>query len=73
MNQSFTEEFVTEQIQKRYVLFHILKMNELCYGSIVRNNEKINESHIPQFIECINKLNGAVGFVQSVSDELTAG
>ncbi len=70
MSRAFTEEFVTDQIQKRYVLFHILKLTDLCYGSIVRNNEKVNESHIPQFIECINKLNNAVGFIQSVSDEL---
>jgi hypothetical protein len=66
----FTDEYITDQIQKRYFFHHILKLSDLCYGDVVKNNERINESHLPQFIQCINKLNDAVSLIQITSNEL---
>jgi|LakMenEpi03Aug12_release.lakeMendotaPanAssembly.Ray.scaffolds.fasta_scaffold3275849_1 hypothetical protein len=71
MSQAFTEDFITEQLQKRYVFHHVLKMTELCYGDVVKNNEKIDDSYIPHFVQCINKMNSAVALIQSVSDQLS--
>jgi hypothetical protein len=68
MNQQFTDEFVSNQIQLRYFFHHILKLSDICYGEIVKNNEKIDDKYVPQFIQCINKLNYAVSLVQAASD-----
>lgn len=42
-------------------------MVELCYPAIVTNNERIDETAIPHFVNCINKLNAAVAYMQGIS------
>jgi len=45
-------------------------MIELCYPSLVTTNQRLTDSDVPLFINCINRLNRAVGYMQEVSDKL---
>jgi len=63
-------EKMFEQYQRRYFNTHINSMIELCYPSLVTNNQRLTDSDVPLFINCINRLNRAVGYMQEVSDKL---
>lgn len=59
------------EYQRRYFATHINSMVDLCYPAIVKNHERIDKSAIPLFIDCINRLNKSVAFMQYYSDSLT--
>jgi hypothetical protein len=43
---------------------------DICYGAIATSNQKFDESIIPTFIECINKLNNGADMIQMTSNML---
>ena len=68
MSQQFTEEFVTDQIQRRYFYHHIVRLTDLCYPEILKDAERATQAHIPLFVQCISKLNSGVAFIQEASN-----
>ena len=67
------EQFMEEQITKRYYYQYVSRLADLCYPEVVRNNEIIGQTHIPLFVTCINKLHAAAGMMQQISQELEEG
>ena len=39
-------------------------MIELCYPAVVPRNELMNESHVEQMVQCINKLNKGIEYME---------
>jgi hypothetical protein len=68
--EGISEQFMEEQIQKRYYYQYVGRLADLCYSEVVRSNEIIGKGHIPHFITCINKLHAAAGLMQQISQEL---
>ena len=66
----FEEEFISTQFQRRYLYTQIDQMIQLCYPTVVTNNQKITEQDIPKFIDCVNKLNFASAFIANISQQL---
>jgi hypothetical protein len=57
-------EFICEQYQRRYFHTHINSMIELCYPSIASANQRLSDGDIPPLINCINRFNRAVAYMQ---------
>jgi hypothetical protein len=64
------DEQTSDQFQRRYIYFHTAKLVDICYGAIATSNQKFDESVIPTFIECINKLNNGADMIQMTSNML---
>lgn len=70
--QFFSGEFMAGQYQKRYFYTHINQLMLLCYPELVPNpNVRIQSQNIPEFIQCINKLNEGTAFMQAVSNQIS--
>lgn len=70
--QFFSGEFMAAQYQRRYFYTHINRLMQLCYSEMVPNpNIRITPDHVPEFIQCINKLNEGTAFMQAVSNQIS--
>lgn len=66
-----SEEYLSEQIQRRYFLQHVTRLVDLCYPVMAPNNQRLTENDMPSYLECLNKLNRGVLLIQQTSNSLS--